>query len=184
MAGELILVVDDDPDIAEVLRYALHDAGYQVATADHGAALALAHERQPRLILLDILMPDMEKMALSRHLLTDLATAPIPIIAMSATPQGLPALPVNDRLAKPFGLDHLLTKVAYWVRASSGRRMYWRDVGERSYAFDRSTRRVVASCIHGVGTQWWVVLRDSAATHGPFDTLEQARGEAEKYLLA
>src|SRR2546423_11109254 len=83
MAGELILVVEDDPDIVEVLRCALHDAGYAVATADHRAALPLAHERQPRLILLDILMPGMEGMEVSRLLQADPATAPIPIIAMS-----------------------------------------------------------------------------------------------------
>jgi hypothetical protein len=35
-----------------------------------------------------------------------------------------------------------------------------------------------------VGERWWVVLRDATVTHGPFDTLEQARSEAEKNLLA
>jgi CheY-like chemotaxis protein len=184
IARELILVVDDDPDIVEVLRCLLHDAGYEVATADGDTALSLAHARQPRLILLDILMPDMDGVEVSRHLQADPATAQIPIIALSATPQWLPALPVSDRLTKPFKLAHLLAKVRYWVRASSGRRLHWRDVGGRSYAFDRTTGRVVASCIHGVGDRWWVVLRDAAATHGPFDTREQARSEAEKYLLA
>jgi CheY-like chemotaxis protein len=184
MAGELILVVDDDPDIVEVLRCLLHDAGYEVVTADDGAALPLARERQPRVILLDILMPGMDGVEMSRCLRADPATAHIPIIALSATPQWLPALPVNDRLTKPFKLGHLLAKVRYWVRASSGRRLHWRDAGERSYAFDRTTGRVVVSCIHGVGTRWWVVLRDSTVTHGPFDTREQARNEAEKYLLA
>ena len=184
MAGELILVVDDDPDIVEVLRCLLHDAGYEVATADDGAALPLAHERQPHLILLDILMPGMDGVEVSRRLRADPATAPIPIIAMSATPRWLPAVPVDDRLTKPFKLVQVLAKVAYWVRAASGRRIYWRDLGGRSYAFDRTTGRVVASCIHGVGARWWVVLRESAATHGPFDTEEQARSEAEKHLLA
>ena len=184
MAGELILVVDDDPDIVEVLRCLLQDAGYEVASADDGMALPLAHERQPRLILLDLLMPGMDGVEVSRRLRDDPATAQIPIIAMSATPQWLPTVPVNDRLTKPFKLAQVLAKVTYWVRASSGRRIHWRDAGERSYAFDRTTRRVVASCIHGLGTRWWVVLRDSAATHGPFDALEQARREAEKYLLA
>jgi DNA-binding response OmpR family regulator len=93
-------------------------------------------------------------------------------------------LPVDDRLIKPFKLGNVLAKVRYWVRASSDRRIRWRDAQERSYAFDRTTGRVVASCIHGMGIQWWVVLRDSTAIHGPFDTLEQARSEAEKCLLA
>jgi hypothetical protein len=91
---------------------------------------------------------------------------------------------VHDRLSKPFKLTHLLAKVRYWVRASSGRRLRWRDLGGHSYAFDRTTGRVVASCIDGVGTRWWVVLRDATVTHGPFDTLEQARSDAEKYFLA
>jgi hypothetical protein len=126
----------------------------------------------------------MDGVEMSRRLRADPATAPIPIIALSATPQWLPALPVNDRLTKPFKLGHLLAKVRYWARAPSGRRIRWRDARERSYAFDRTTGRVVASCIHGVGTRWWVVLRDSAVTYGPFDTLEQAQSEAEKCLLA
>jgi CheY-like chemotaxis protein len=185
MAGEVILVVDDDPDIVELLRCVLHDAGYEVATAAGGAAaLVLAQERHPHLILLDILMPGMDGMEVIRHLQADLATAQIPIIALSATPQWLRALPVSDRLSKPFKLGHLLAKVRYWVRASSGRRIHWRDAGGRSYAFDRTTGRVVASCIYGVGTQWWLVLRDSTVTHGPFDTREQAQSQAEKYLLA
>jgi CheY-like chemotaxis protein len=185
MAGEVILVVDDDSDIVELLRCVLHDAGYEVATAAGGAAaLVLAQERHPHLILLDILMPGMDGMEVIRHLQADLATAQIPIIALSATPQWLRALPVSDRLTKPFKLEHLLAKVRYWVRASSGRRIHWREAGERSYAFDRTTGRVVASCMHGIGIWWWVVLRDSTVIHGPFDTLEEARSETEKYLLA
>jgi CheY-like chemotaxis protein len=184
MARQLILVVEDDPDIVEVLRCLLGDAGYDVATADADAALSLAYKRKPHLILLDVLLPGPDGVEVIRRLQADPATAPIPIIALSATPQWLPALPVSDRLTKPFKLKHLLAKVRYWVRASSGQRIHWRDLGGRSYAFDRTTGRVVASCIHGVGTRWWVVLRDATVTHGPFDTLEQARSEAEKYLLA
>jgi CheY-like chemotaxis protein len=184
MAGDLILVVDDDPAIVEVLHCLLHDAGYVVATADDGAALSLARALQPRVILLDILMPSMDGVEISRRLRADQATAHIPIIALSATPQWLPALPVNDRLTKPFRLRRLLANVRYWVRHSAGRRIHWRDAGERSYAVDRTTGRVVASCIFGVGTQWWLMLRDSTVTHGPFNTREQARSQAEQYLLA
>ena len=161
MAGELILVVDDDPDIVELLCGVVHDAGYEVAIADGDAALSLAQERQPHLILLDMLMPGIDGVEVSQHVQANPATAHIPIIALSATPQWLPALPVNDCLTKPFKLGHLLAKVRYWVRASSGRRLHWRDLGGRSYAFDRTTGRVVASCIQGIGIWWWVVLRDT-----------------------
>ena len=184
MARGLILVVDDDQAFVELLVCALQDAGYEVLTASDGAALHVARERQPNVILLDLVMPVMDGVEVSRRLRDDPTTAHIPIIAMSGAPQLLTALPANDRLAKPFGLDQLCATVAYWMRAPSDRRLHWRDVGERSYAFDRTTRRVVASCIHGLDRRWWVVIRYPTATYGPFATCDQARTEAEKYLLA
>jgi len=184
MVRGLILVVDDDQAVVELLGCTLQDAGYEVVTASDDAALQVAHERQPSVILLDLVMPVMDGMEVSRRLRADPSTAHIPIIAMSGAPQLLTALPVNDRLAKPFGLDQLCATVAYWMRAPARRRIHWRDAGERSYAFDRTTRRVVASCIHGLDRQWWVVIRHPAATYGPFATCDQARTEAEKYLLA
>ena len=83
MAGERILVVDDDPDIVELLRCVLHDAGYEVAIADGGAALSLARARHPHLILLDLLMPSMDGLEVMQRLRDDPATAHIPIIALS-----------------------------------------------------------------------------------------------------
>jgi CheY-like chemotaxis protein len=184
MARGLVLVVDDDQAFVEVLVCALWDAGYKVLTASAGAALHVARERQPNVILLDLVMPVMDGVEVSRRLRTDPTTAHIPIIAMSGAPQLLTALPVNDRLAKPFGLDQLYATVAYWMRALASRRIHWRDVREHSYAFDRTTRRVVASCIHDLDRRWWVVIRHPTATFGPFATCDQARTEAEKYLLA
>jgi CheY-like chemotaxis protein len=184
MARGLVLVVDDDQAVVELLVYTLQDAGYEVVTACDAAALHVARERQPNVILLDLVMPVVDGVEMSRRLRADPTTAPIPIIAMSGAPQLLTALPVNDRLAKPFGLDQLCATVAHWMRAPSDRRIHWRDTGERSYAFDRTTRRVVAACIHGLDRQWWVVIRYPTATYGPFATCSQARTEAEKYLLA
>ncbi|HEU5287680.1 MAG TPA: response regulator [Candidatus Limnocylindria bacterium] len=61
--GELrkVLVVDDDDDLADVVRQALRDAGYSVATVRHGAAaLELVKHIEPELILLDLSMPIMD----------------------------------------------------------------------------------------------------------------------------
>jgi CheY-like chemotaxis protein len=165
----------------------LEDEGYEVVTAVDGAALALAHDLNPGVILLDVMMPHMDGMEVSRRLRANPATAAIPLIAMSAQHNldvVVERMPVNDRLPKPFDLDQLYTTVARWAHTSTEGRIRWRTFRDRSYAFERTTRRVVAWCGHDVGTWWWIVIRHPVATHGPFATLDQARAEAEKRLLA
>lgn len=56
-----ILLVDDEPDILEIVGYNLSSEGYQVITADNGAeALKLAKKNKPQLIILDVMMPEMD----------------------------------------------------------------------------------------------------------------------------
>ena len=187
MSDLTVLVVDDDPAIVCFLRQALEDEGYEVVSAVDGEALPLAHDLHPSVILLDVMMSSMDGLEVSLRLRADPVTALIPIIAMSAQ-HNLEAtvarMPVNDRLPKPFELDQLYDTVARWAHASLGGSIRWHPFGGRSFAFDRITRRVVAWCGHGIGTRWWVFIRDPAAAYGPFETLEQATAEAEKRLLA
>ncbi len=114
-----ILVVDDDPTIVDVLRAALEDEGYAVLMAVNGGALPLARQAQPQVILLDIMMPGMDGVEVSKRLRADPATAAIPIVAMSAT-SNLTALasqmPVDDRLPKPFDLDGVFAVVERWTQ--------------------------------------------------------------------
>lgn len=112
-----VLVVDDDPDIVDLLTVALHSEGYNVMSAVGGQALTLAHEWQPNVILLDLMMPDMDGMEMSKHLRADPKTAAIPIIAMSAQEQLADLadqMQVNDQLAKPFHLRVLYDTIAEW----------------------------------------------------------------------
>ena len=116
-----VLVVDDDPLIVDFLEMALEDVGYQVLATFGGDALPLARDHQPAVILLDINMPGMDGMEVSRRLRDDPATAAIPIIVMSAQDRLRatgPLMPVDDRLPKPFELAVLYQKVARWARAS------------------------------------------------------------------
>jgi two-component system alkaline phosphatase synthesis response regulator PhoP len=67
-----ILVVDDEPDILEFVRYNLEKEGYQTFTAPNGKeAIRLAHKVKPHLILLDIMMPDMDGVEVCRELRAD-----------------------------------------------------------------------------------------------------------------
>lgn len=69
MDGKKILVVDDEPDILEILSYNLRKEGFQVQTANNGEeGLKAAHQMNPDLIILDIMMPQMDGIELCRQL--------------------------------------------------------------------------------------------------------------------
>jgi len=116
-----VLVVDDDAAIIDLLETALEDEGYQVLATVGAAAVPLARDLQPAVILLDINMPGMDGIEVSRRLRADPATAHIPIIVMSAQDRLRatgPLLPVNDRLPKQFEIVTLYATVARWAQAS------------------------------------------------------------------
>jgi two-component system sensor histidine kinase/response regulator len=121
MSKATVLVVDDDAAIIDVIRAALEDEGYGVLAAVNGAALQIAHDRRPDLILLDIMMPDMDGVEVSRRLRANPATASIPIVVMSAHSRMRAigdTMAVDDRLPKPFELGDLYATVARWTTAS------------------------------------------------------------------
>ena len=116
-----ILVVDDEPDLCDILRFNLEDAGYTVHTA-HSASEALAFGvTNADLILLDVMMPGMAGFALARRLKAAPATAQIPIIFLTArdseedTVSGLD-LGADDYIAKPFSIREVLARVAAVLR--------------------------------------------------------------------
>ena len=118
VAMRTVLVVDDDPSITEFVEMALEDAGYQVLAAVGGAALQIAHDRHPNVILLDIMMPEMDGVEVSQYLHTDPVTADIPIVVMSAHErlQTLAGrMSADDELPKPFHCQDLYATVARWM---------------------------------------------------------------------
>lgn len=112
-----ILVVEDDPSIAELIRTVLQTEGYTVAVAPDGAqGLMLARDWSPDLILMDVIMPDVDGSTIIRHLKSDAATASIPIVAMSAGANlrdRVTDLQADAVLAKPFDLQALLVEVSF-----------------------------------------------------------------------
>ena len=80
-----ILLVDDEPDILEIVGYNLSSEGYQVITADNGAkAVKLAQKHKPHLIILDVMMPEMDGLELLGKIKGDLKTQGIPVIGFTA----------------------------------------------------------------------------------------------------
>lgn len=118
-ARQLILIVDDEPQIQRFLGHALVAAGYDICMAATGAeALAQAQARQPDLMILDLGLPDINgKEVIERlRLRSDL-----PVIVLSAHDQEMERimaldLGADDFVAKPFGIGELLARLRVSLR--------------------------------------------------------------------
>lgn len=116
MAKRTVLVVDDDPATCEIVQMALEDEGYRVLCADNEPGLAAALLERPDVILLDVFMPVIDSIEISRRLRAGAATSTIPIIVMSAAGEGVMGrLEADDHLAKPFDLNDLSATVQRWA---------------------------------------------------------------------
>jgi CheY-like chemotaxis protein len=86
MAGELILVVEDNDKNRKLVRDVLTYRGYEVIESETGEdGVRLAKERRPRLVLMDIQLPGIDGIEALRQLRADEATRAIPIIAVTAS---------------------------------------------------------------------------------------------------
>lgn len=120
-----ILVVDDDPEIVSFVKRGLAYEGYTVDTADDGTeALAKALEREPDLVILDIMMPGLDGIEVSKRLRR---ASDVPILMLTA--RGTVADRVagldsgaDDYLVKPFFLDELLARVKALLRRRTAKR--------------------------------------------------------------
>ena len=111
-----ILVVDDEPDIRDLLQEILEDEGYKVETAENGETARQAyHQHQPNLILLDIWMPDVDGITLLKEW-TENGNLSVPVIMMSGhgtveTAVEATRLGAFDFIEKPLSLAKLLLTV-------------------------------------------------------------------------
>ena len=117
-----ILIVEDEQDIRELLAYNLEKEGYAtVQAADGKEGLELARSRKPDLILLDLMLPKMDGLAVCRELERDSGTVRIPIIMLTAKSEvndritGL-EMGADDYLVKPFGTSELLARIRTAIR--------------------------------------------------------------------
>ncbi|MEW5773528.1 MAG: CBS domain-containing protein [Thermodesulfobacteriota bacterium] len=107
----LVLVVDDDPAVCSYLLQFLESEGYRAAAAtDGGSALSAARELSPDLITMDLLMPSMDGRAVMNVLRGDPDLKNVPILVISAIPEGDPGWG-DAALAKPINEDKLLETV-------------------------------------------------------------------------
>jgi two-component system alkaline phosphatase synthesis response regulator PhoP len=116
-ASTRILVVEDEQDVAELLRYNLTKEGYEVTLVGNGAdALKRAREAKPDLILLDIMVPQLNGWEICRRLKQDRETVAIPVIMVTGrVEEGDKVLGfemgADDYVTKPFSPRELLARV-------------------------------------------------------------------------
>lgn len=146
-----VLVVDDEADLLDLIRFNLERRGYQVLTAADGvSALELAARHVPDLIILDLLLPQMNGREVAGTLKRDAALRSIPIIMLTALSQeadvitGL-QLGADDYVTKPFSIDVLLARVSAVLRRGDSPIEEKLAVRAGAILIDRARHRVEVS---------------------------------------
>jgi DNA-binding response OmpR family regulator len=116
-----VLIVDDDKNLLEVLKYNLMKDGYSVNTAGDGTrALELARREKPDLIVLDIMLPGIDGLEACRMLRQEMA---VPILMLSAKIQEIDKvvgleIGADDYMTKPFSVRELMARLRAMLRRS------------------------------------------------------------------
>jgi phosphate regulon transcriptional regulator PhoB len=124
MAQARILVVEDDPDISEMISYNLKKKGYEVMLAPDGEkAVTMSLSSRPDLMVLDIMLPAMDGLEVLKAIKQDGKTSGIPVIMLTAKGQetdkvvGL-ELGADDYMTKPFSPKELVARIRAVMRRS------------------------------------------------------------------
>ena len=118
--GPRILIVDDEPNIRDLLTTSLRFAGFGVRAVANGAqTISAVLEEEPDLIILDVMLPDMNGFSVTKRLRTAGYTAPILFLtAKDDTEDKITGLTVggDDYVTKPFSLDEIVARIRAILR--------------------------------------------------------------------
>jgi DNA-binding response OmpR family regulator len=123
--GPTILIADDDDDVRDVIAYKLQVAGFRTLSADNGrSALTIAMNELPRMIILDVTMPQLDGLSVCYELHACPETAQIPVLMISGSTRPADidlgfAIGADDYLPKPFSQREMLRRVN-WLLMSTG----------------------------------------------------------------
>ncbi len=169
---EKILIVEDETDVAEMIRYNLEKENYRIIVAYSGAeALQAAEVHAPDLVLLDIMLPDLSGWEVCRILRDSAKSHSIPILMLTALSseeariKGL-TLGADDFVTKPFSIKELLLR----IRKMIDRQHELKSLLEKEKEKDLSLRYLVHE------------LKNSVTVIGGFSALALKKRDAQNYL--
>lgn len=122
MAGEKILVVDDEPHIVQLITFNLEKNGYKVISANNGVdGLKMAKSELPQLVLLDLMLPELDGYDVCREIRRDNNISSMPVIMITAKSEELDKilgleLGADDYITKPFSVRELIARVKAVLR--------------------------------------------------------------------
>lgn len=115
---QVVVCIEDEPDMIDLIQVILESKGYQVIGAHGGKrGLEAVRTHKPDLVLLDLMMPDIDGWEVYQQLKADKETQPIPVIVVTAKAQsidkvlGLHIAKVDDYITKPFSPQELLESI-------------------------------------------------------------------------
>lgn len=144
MAGEKILIVDDEEHILELIKFNLENNGYKVMCANNGNdAVRIAKSEIPQLILLDLMIPGLDGYDVCREIRKDSSISTIPVIMITAKSEEIDKilgleLGADDYITKPFSVREMMARVKAMLRRA--KTQYYDDtytIGDMSIDFQR-----------------------------------------------
>lgn len=125
MPKQTVLIIEDEPELQEILTYNLEALGYQVHVYDHGTrGLEAVQKLMPDIILLDVMLPGMNGLEVCRHLRSNNSTKRIPIMMLTAKSEEVDQLVgfqmgADDYVTKPFKMRVLIERVKSLLRRAN-----------------------------------------------------------------
>ena len=125
MAKQTVLIIEDEPDLQEILTYNLESIGYVVHVFDHGTrGLEAVQRLVPDIILLDVMLPGMDGLEICRHLRSNNSTKRIPIVMLTAKSEEVDQLVgfqmgADDYVTKPFKMRVLIERIKSLLRRAN-----------------------------------------------------------------
>ncbi|HUD47272.1 MAG TPA: response regulator [Candidatus Baltobacteraceae bacterium] len=145
---ERVLVIDDEPDLLELIEVNLKGAGYDVLVASNGKdGLRAARQMLPELIVLDVMLPELSGLEVCKSLRHDPATIGIPILMLTARAAEIDRvlgleLGADDYVTKPFSTRELVLRVKNLLRRKTGGEADDSQIQIGGLSIDRARHRI------------------------------------------